>query len=341
MGANNRKGFNWIRIASVTAAILLVISLVMIVLGASKTAAAVSFGGKKDCNSNSIINCGATTASELYSKYLTSEKAQHVYSAFGISAGDIRNLDSTAVAGYATKSGNVYLNNGQLVATDDFSAGFNPKGNHSTQHTFAGTTYYNTKSQFAFLSDSITGWVVMRNGKFQFMILASCGNPVVGKPVLPPPKPKPASLACINLKVDKKSDREFSFEIEASTQNATITNYTIDFGDGHTFSSTNNRTTHTYASTGTFLIRGSVTGTANGKTISDSGSCSAKITITPPHKKPPKIPPHVVTIVKKSPPPPPTHLVETGSGAVFAVAAGTVLTATIGSRIYFRRRYHL
>ena len=139
----------------------------------------VVFNGPRDCNNNSILYCGAMSVGELQQKYNASPNAQQVYHYYGIDSADMARLQNTAKAGKVYKNGNVVVN-GQVVATNSFSAGWQPQPT-STQATYNGVTFYNTASQGVFLSDSIDAFVVMDNGVFAFAILSSCGNPVGGK----------------------------------------------------------------------------------------------------------------------------------------------------------------
>jgi hypothetical protein len=93
------------------------------------------------------------------------------------------------VAGEVYKDGTVKVN-GQVVATDAITAGRqNISG--STKVTTNGTTFYRRPPSVSFVSSPLSAYVVMKNGVFQFAILASCGNPVSAHPKLPTPTHKP------------------------------------------------------------------------------------------------------------------------------------------------------
>jgi uncharacterized repeat protein (TIGR01451 family) len=92
-------------------------------------------------------------------------------------------MRTQAVAGYVTKTGNVYAN-GELVATGAITAGRSYIAG-STKVTYNGTTFYKRAPSVSFTSSSIKAYVVMVNGKFSHAILASCGNPVVATPKSP------------------------------------------------------------------------------------------------------------------------------------------------------------
>jgi hypothetical protein len=437
-------------------------ALAIVVLGAfvatistPGSSSAVSFNVARDNTSNSIIYSngvgGAMTTSELYSKYSQSTAAQHVFSAYHISASDVKNLGSIAVSGYATKDGNVYTSDGKLVATNAYSAGFHPQS-HSAKHTYLGTTYYNTANKYVFLSNTIHGWVVMKFGVFQYMILASCGNPlratptttpnqsltcdflqakaindnkysftfratpkngatvnhfvlstgdghsyaiatndttaqvtkamthiyakagsynaevaVVGsangvsktlsgaqcrttinippapipitpqKPQQPQPQPKPSSLICSSLTSSHVSGTTYDFTVNATANNATISSYSINFGDGSSFTGTSNTQSHTYAKLSAqkdYQVTASVTGTVNGETVTSSGSCNTMISISSTTVTPPKPPKQIVKVQ-----PQPTRLVETGPGSTLGIFVATSIVGTVLAKLFLKRRY--
>lgn len=107
----------------------------------------------------------------------------------------------------------------------------------------------------------------------------------------------PGSLACDNLtltagNVDSTTgDTQYTLAATASEQNATIDHYTFTLGDGSSDvtvngSSTSASTTHTYVP-GTYDVHVSVTGTVNGKQVTEtSPNCAGSITVKPPVPSP-------------------------------------------------------
>lgn len=354
------------KISTIASALVIAASAAFVVTATTpgQSSAAATIGGKKDCTSNSIIYCGASTTSQLYSRYKASTSAQHVYSAYGISASAVASLGSTAVTGYTTKNGNVYLSNGTLVAKNAYSAGFHNQyyGGHeySTKHTYAGTTYYNTPNSAVFLSGSISGWIVMKNNVFQYMILASCGNPLKGtpttKPPVVPPAPKPEMCKVpgkTNLKAsDKncyktvtvtkvvkvtvvppcpvpgksniKADNKDCF-VTKEINVCTVNGKTIEVNDSNV-----NICTKIVTKTVKETPMCQVEGKENLK--ADDKDCVKVVTQT----KEVKVPVVTTKVVKEQP----QQLVNTGPGDVLGIFAGTAIVATIGSRLYLRRRYN-
>lgn len=227
--------------------------------------AAVSFGGPFDCNNNAVINCGAKDVPTLVSAYNSQSSVRAIYNSFGISSSDIQSIGDTAVAGTVTKSGDVYVGN-QLVATNVTTAGRqNIPG--STKVTSDGVTFYKRAPSVSFSNNSLTAYVVMHNGQFQFAILSACGNPVTGTPK-PPVK---ATLACKQLLltpgvVEKNGDQAYTFSTSADVSNGSITSYVFDLGNGSTQTVNTGNTSaqsssHTYAP-GTYHVSVTVNGVA-------------------------------------------------------------------------------
>jgi uncharacterized repeat protein (TIGR01451 family) len=152
-------------------------------------AANLTLNTSKDCDSNAVVYCGATSLSTLQSKYKngdtknSAKSIANIYYSFGIGSSDVSDMSDTAVTGYVTKSGNVYAG-GQLVATGAMTAGrLNIPG--STKTSYGGTTFYKRAPSVSFVGSSIPAYVSMKDGVFQFAILGPCGNPVTGKPKTP------------------------------------------------------------------------------------------------------------------------------------------------------------
>lgn len=150
------------------------------------------------CNdaSNEVIWCGVATPAQLEYDYNHGDghnsavSIQNIYSYFGITAADISSMQTKAVAGSVTKSGDVLVN-GKVVATNAITAGRQTIPG-STAVTYHGTTFYKRPPSVSFLANSLSAFVVMNNNRFSFAILSSCGNSIVATPIAPTPKPKPA-----------------------------------------------------------------------------------------------------------------------------------------------------
>ncbi|MDB5181491.1 MAG: hypothetical protein JWP13_254 [Candidatus Saccharibacteria bacterium] len=173
-----------------TFAVGLAVSLMLFVAAGvgSVYAANVTFNSTRNCNANSIINCGAMSVGELQQKYNADNKAKAVYDWYGITQAEMNDLQNVAVAGTAHKNGEVRVN-GKVVANNAISAGYNNRAGR-TQVNHNGVTFYNSTSQSVFVSDSIDAYVVLNgNGQFRYAILASCGNPMKATNVVPTPTP--------------------------------------------------------------------------------------------------------------------------------------------------------
>ena len=158
---------------------------------AAAPASALSVSSPTDCDDNAVLRCGALSTQSLISKYGSQSGAAAIYAYFGISRADVMAMNSSAVAGSVTKSGDVLVG-GKVVATNAMTAGRqNMSG--STKVTSNGVTFYKRAPSASFQSSSLPAFVVMHSGAFAYAIIASCGNPVTAKAVAAPaPKPTPA-----------------------------------------------------------------------------------------------------------------------------------------------------
>jgi len=239
----------------------------------------------RDCDNNSIINCGATSAAELADKYAKNAPGDltAIYQSYGLTANEMAHADTMAKMGEVRKDGTVVVN-GEVVATDATSIGRQNIFTGSTTKNIGGKTYYDTPPSRSFARDSITAYVFFdQSGNFKSAILTSCGNPVSGKP-----KPKPV-YKCDSLAATPISRTQYSFKGSASASGgATISGYTLDFGDGTTQTITSaGNVQHTYAKEGTYTAKLTATVKVNNETKAvTSAGCAVKITIVPEECKP-------------------------------------------------------
>lgn len=164
----------------------------------AETASDVSSCNPDSDPTNSVIYCGVSSVAQLQNYYNNGDVSasgdnsdsgasiRNIYQAdpFDISSADINNMTSETQSGYVTKSGDVYLNDGTLVATNALTAGRDDISG-STAVTNNGTIFYERPPSVSFLEDQLSALVVMENGVFKFAVLTSCGNPVHATPKLP------------------------------------------------------------------------------------------------------------------------------------------------------------
>ena len=201
----------------------------------------VSLGGSQDCDANAVIYCGAQTSPSLISKYNSgttqnsAKSIQDIFAKFNISSADVNALNTTAVAGRVTQNGEVYINSSSTaVASNALTVGRqNMPG--SSQVTYNGTTMYTRAPGVSFRSSSLPAYVVMKDGVFQFAILASCANPVAATPKTPPTTPKitinktVAARGADNYAKDVtvKTGTEVSYRIEVTSSGTEAANNVI------------------------------------------------------------------------------------------------------------------
>lgn len=234
----------------------------------------------RDCDNNSIIYCGAINAGELAQRYKENKTGDlpTIYNNYGISASMIASADSSAKMGEVRKDGTVVVN-GEVVATNAMSIGRQPMSG-SSPITIGGKKYYNSPPSTSFRSNSIAAYVFFdADGQFKSFIITSCGNPGGGTPV--PPKPKP-SYKCDGLVAKAISRNEYQFTASASAANgAAITNYTFDFGDGKSQTSTNKTVSHAYDKTGSYKARVTANVKVGNETKPATGpQCEVPVSVT-------------------------------------------------------------
>ncbi|MEO8104757.1 MAG: hypothetical protein ABI602_00270 [Candidatus Saccharibacteria bacterium] len=194
-------------------------------------AANLSFNTVTDCDANAVIRCGAVTTGQLISRYNNGDGSNsatsihNIFSSFGISSSAIQSIGSTAVAGHVTKSGAVFIEgNSVAVASGAVTAGRqNISG--STTVTVNGTTFYKRPPSVSFQSNSLSAFVIMKNGVFQYAILAACGNPVVATPTRTP-TPKLPSYT-LNKLVAEKGSTTFTKNVDVTAGTHVIYRVTV------------------------------------------------------------------------------------------------------------------
>jgi hypothetical protein len=210
---------------------------------------AISIGGPSDCDSNAIIKCGAHSTGALMSAYQSSAYVRGVYAYFGISQSDMAHLQSTNVAGHVDKDGKVYVDNrSNPVATGAVTGGRQDMpGSHKVNQ--GGAVFYVRPPSVSFQQNSLPAFVAVKNGQFQFAVIASCGNAVraqavkqaapaqhsIGqaKPVSKPqakqqqrPAPKPAPTPAPTMNQSQSQAQSQSQSVNVTSTNTNTVNNT-------------------------------------------------------------------------------------------------------------------
>lgn len=158
-------------------------------LGPILPAGALTLNSPRDCDSNAVISCGALTTGELKSRYKRSGVAA-IYKYFGISGGDINNIDKYVKAGRVYKNGEVRIGN-KVVARNALTAGRHYiRGSKGV--VYQGARFYTRAPKVSFRVNSIAAFVVLEKGVFQYAILGACGNPVKATALTKPKLTHPA-----------------------------------------------------------------------------------------------------------------------------------------------------
>ncbi len=239
---------------------------------------------KSTYNSNKSGHSASPTVKKDYTDLKT------VYNWAGASASIVSGMNTTNTKlGTLYKDGRIVVD-GKVVATDAWVTARYNNGNGFTHVT---GNVYARKTTTSFAESSAPVLVNFQNGKMAFAVMTGCGNAVKGTPKdtpKPPEKPTPV-MSCDLLTATKKGDYDYEFAAKATAENATVTNYAFDFGDGQTQNVATGAKTanasHKYAKAGTFTASVKVTFTANGKTSTlTAAKCATPVKPTTPPTKP-------------------------------------------------------
>jgi hypothetical protein len=183
----------------------------------------VSIGGPSDCDSNAIIRCGAHSTSALMSSYQGDSYVQAVYRHLGISGTEMNNLMTTNVAGRVTRTGKVYINSqAATVATGAVTGGRQNMPGSTKVNTAAGPFFMRPPS-VSFQESSLPAFVSMKNGQFQFAVIASCGNAVMATPrPTPTPTPAPTTPAVQPTPTPTPTPTQTQTQTQSQTQSQTV-----------------------------------------------------------------------------------------------------------------------
>jgi PKD repeat protein len=303
------------------------------------SARAAAIDNTPDCDNYAVMWCGGFTMNKIVNKYengdghSSAKNIQSIFSQVGISAAEVK--ASGFVDGVVYENGTVVVK-GKVVARD--------------AKTYIRTMGVVPTSKMA---TPQTAFVKLNSkGQFMYAIMKPCGNPVKARNVVPepkPPKPQPVqALVCDDLVVHKFVGRKVSATVKSSTKNgATVTGYTIDFGDGTKV--TKKSANHTYKKDGTYVISATVTGMANGKKVTVGGAhCKEKVTFkadkpvcpTNPNLPPndPKCNPQPPVEPPVTPPTTPEQLPNTGAGSMLGLFAATSAISSFGYKLWLIRR---
>ncbi len=238
-----------------------------------------------DDDTNAIIRCGFNNLTEFGTKF--AQDPHHdlagLYGAFMPSKTfDVNSFKQNAVHITAYKnSGEIKLDNGDVVATNAFSLGRENHGANRKSISIAGHTYYYSPIKDSFASASLDGYgIVNDDHSVTLGILKACGNLAWGNS---------PGYKCDTLKQTKVSDTQYKYSVTTPyTKNgATVSKVVIDFGDGKSQTITSNFTqevSHTYAP-GKYTARATVYFMVNGKEKSDTRvNCTKPVDVPQPPK---------------------------------------------------------
>jgi hypothetical protein len=242
-----------------------------------------------DCDQNAIIYCGTGSASQFIAQVRKNDSKnghhdlQTVYAHYGLESTDYDKFVSYSRPGTAYKDGRIVVD-GKVVATDAESIGRLSKS-YSHPKVIGGVTYYESRAQDVFKSDSIPVMAMFNSkGVLQFAVLTSCGNPIIGPRVTP-------TYSCNLLRHAPLAGHPNTYTFNTSAaagNNASIAKLVYDFGDGSPTKTTtdiNTSVAHTYTRAGTFTAKVTVYVNlpGNQQVAVSSGDCTWQVKVVLPY----------------------------------------------------------
>lgn len=236
-----------------------------------------------NCDDNSVIRCGAFSASTLQSSMTGDVPA--IFAHYGIAQDDFNTLTN----GTVRKDGTVWVN-GRMVANQAVSVG---RHDMPGSTPVAGLGVYERPPSVSFASNELAAFVKMNNGQFVYAIIKSCGNPVRANPVTPTPPAQPPAAntgtpaITITKSVNKTNvqlNEQFTYTVvvrnigSRALTNAVITDTPpagVQFiaGSATTSSKAGNRSSVTTTSrTNQTATTGNATGTSSTTNLTNSGT---------------------------------------------------------------------
>ena len=149
-----------------------------------------------DCDTNAVMYCGGETVGALKTKYDKSADVRNIYAAvpFKLSSQKMASSWSSMQRGEVHRNGDVKLN-GKVVAKGAVTAGRNHGNTAAIRNASVKMPGVNAYYRAAGVNmgENTTALVAFvkldANGRFEFAIIRSCGNPVIATPVQPPANP--------------------------------------------------------------------------------------------------------------------------------------------------------
>lgn len=161
-------------------------ALVVVPLWRGAVAEALTIKSIKDCDSWSIINCGVQSTAALKTAYNNSKYVRSNYNYFKITSDDISNIGRRAVKGTVYDNGKIKVN-GKVVATNAKTAARKRVTDADKRVSYNGATFYTRPIKVSWSHTSGPAYVVLKNGIFDYAVIASCGNPITATPTKTPP----------------------------------------------------------------------------------------------------------------------------------------------------------
>ena len=211
-------------------------------------------------------NKGTTPVSDKCSVKVKVDEKVPVYSCDKLNVTKLGDKSYRFAVNYTAKDGATLKD-----FTYDFGDGnSDTTTNNPVDHTYAAAGTYNASVSVTFLV----------NGEEKTVTSNAC------KKTIKIEAPEEPVYTCDKLNVTKLGDKSYRFAVNYTAKDgATLKDFTYDFGDGNSDTTTNNPVDHTYAAAGTYNASVSVTFLVNGeeKTVT-SNACKKTIKIEAPEE---------------------------------------------------------
>lgn len=274
--------------------VVLVLAVVVSLGAASAVASAPKAHAACAGDTNSILFCGTTGASDFIHQVQTNDDGnghhdlQNIYAAYNLVPAEYQRFVASAQPGTAYKDGHVVVGNQTVIAAGTSTTSIGRiaarQGSGYFTKTINNVNYYGNTNQQAFAHDSLPVLVMFNaQGVAQFAVLTNCGNPLSGPPVTP-------HYTCdmIHKQAVQGQPNTYNFTANATgSNNATILHFTYNFGDGTpevTETSGSTPVPHTYQTPGNYTATVTVTFAlpGNQQVTATSQPCAIPIVVASP-----------------------------------------------------------
>jgi uncharacterized repeat protein (TIGR01451 family) len=213
----------------ITGALLSVGALGLFAFGSASANTTVT--GPRDCDSGSVIYCGALSTEELNTKFTQNSYGDlpGIFNHFGISASEVSGLNNNVTIGEVRADGTVWAA-GKLIGVNALTAG---RTRTTNSVAIPGTNAYTRppSDSFATPSTRISIFIGSTTDAKPWAVITSCGNPLTwDKPDIDIEKTvakKGESSFSENVAVDHNGKATFKLTVSETSNKVAVTNVVV------------------------------------------------------------------------------------------------------------------